>query len=142
MATDRRVEIVGEGGVGHQGHRLAREHSHAAPRRAGKVLSENNVLGGAALYQSRAPGPRKWKMSDGSWRSLSRGQGFRHGRVSPTRSSRFESSPSDICIQNKIVIVKMFSLVSSSRSIFFFFFLLFLFYSKRDRKFNIFFSTF
>lgn len=82
-ATDRRVEIVGEGGVGHQGHRLAGEHSHAASRCPGEVLSENNILGGAALHQSRATGPREWKMFDGSWRSLPRGQGFRHGRVSP-----------------------------------------------------------
>lgn len=125
MATDRRVEIVGEGGVGHQGHRLAREHSHAAPRRAGKVLSENNLLGGAALYQSRAPGSRKWKMSDGSWRSLSRGQGFRHGRVSPTTRSRSVSNSSDFSMQ-MIVIVKTFSLVSSSRSTFFSFFFFFL----------------
>lgn len=79
MPTDRRVEVLGEGGSGHQGHCLAREHPHATAGSAGEVLSENNVLGGAALHQSRAAGSCEREMSGGSWCSLSCRQGVRHG---------------------------------------------------------------
>lgn len=131
---------MGEGGVGHQGHRLAGEHSHAASRCPGKVLSENNILGGAALHQPRAPGSRQWKMSDGSWRSLPRGQGFRHGRVSPiiyiylypspaSSSNSFRSS----CIIFTIINPRIESPCLFSFNIFFSFMFIFVFFcSNRD----------
>lgn len=82
VATDRRVEILEEGRSGHQGHRLARKNSYTTARSAGEVLFENNLLGGAALHQSRASRSCDRKMSGGSWCSLSSSQRFRHGWVS------------------------------------------------------------
>lgn len=131
---------MGEGGVGHQGHRLAGEHSHAASRCPGKVLSENNILGGAALHQPRAPGSRQWKMSDGSWRSLPRGQGFRHGRVSPIiyiyifisqSSFFFEFVPFESCIIFTIINPRIESPCLFSFNIFFSFMFIFVFFCSR-----------
>lgn len=82
MPTDRCLEVLGEGGSGHQGHSLAGKNSYPSSRGTGEVLFENILPGGAALHQSCAPRPCERKMSGRSWRALSSGQGFRHGRVS------------------------------------------------------------
>lgn len=62
LLTDRRLEILGEGGPGHQGHRMAREYPYTSSRSAREVLFEDNLLGGAALHQSRAPRPCEREM--------------------------------------------------------------------------------
>ena len=75
---------MGEGRPGYQGHRVAGQHAHAAPGRAGKILREDHVPGGAAVHQPRASRSRHRQVPHGARRPLPRRQGtrWRNPRVS------------------------------------------------------------
>lgn len=77
------MEVLGARRARHKGHRLAGQHAHAAPGRAGEVLRQDHVPRGAALHKPRAPRPRHRQMPHGARRPLSRrAQGCRPSRVS------------------------------------------------------------